>query len=172
LTASPWGSSPPAFWANPFLRQQIPQLLWDAAIAGEWWRCASETPQTIFPERLGHYWVWRDERTDWPRLFRDETEVWRIRLSAASAHAAGARDLGPRLNAAAEAAMISHREQAGRIGIGRSTYFEVKAGRGGKRAQIARPRRVGGSRGQWIRHTSVSSRNKRGQSVRSSRHTQ
>jgi hypothetical protein len=31
--------------------------------------------------------------------------------------------------------MISHREQAGRIGIGRSAYFEVKAGRGGKRAR-------------------------------------
>ncbi len=28
--------------------------------------------------------------------------------------------------------MISHREQAARIGNGRSTYFEVKAGRGGK----------------------------------------
>ena len=119
--------------SESLLRQQIPQLVWDAAIAAGWWRCASETPQTIFPERLGHYWVWRDERTDWPRLFHDETEVWRVRLSAASARAAGARDLGPRLDAAAEAAMISHREQAGRIGIGRSAYFEVKAGRGGKR---------------------------------------
>jgi hypothetical protein len=121
--------------SESLLRQQIPQLVWDAAIAAGWWRCASETPQTIFPERLGHYWVWRDERTDWPRLFHDETEVWRVRLSAASARAAGARDLGPRLDAAANAAMISHREQAGRIGIGRSAYFEVKAGRGGKRAR-------------------------------------
>src|ERR1019366_4284561 len=31
-------------------------------IAAGWWRCASETPQDIFPERVGHYWVWRDER--------------------------------------------------------------------------------------------------------------
>ena len=121
--------------SESLLRQQIPQLVWDAAIAAGWWRAASETPQAIFPERLGHYWVWRDARTDWPRLFHDETEVWRVRLSAASARAAGARDLGPRLDAAAKAAMISHREQAGRIGIGRSTYFEVKAGRGGKRAR-------------------------------------
>ena len=50
-------------------------------IAAGWWRCASETPQDIFPERVGHYWVWRDERTDEPRLFHDETEVWRVRLA-------------------------------------------------------------------------------------------
>jgi hypothetical protein len=31
--------------------------------------------------------------------------------------------------------MISHQEQGARIGIGRSTYFEVKAGRGGKKAR-------------------------------------
>jgi hypothetical protein len=31
--------------------------------------------------------------------------------------------------------MISHWEQAARIRIGRSTYFEVKAGRGGKKAR-------------------------------------
>jgi len=46
-----------------------------------------------------------------------------------------APNLGPRLDAAADAAMISHQEQADRIGIGRSTYFEVKAGRGGKQAR-------------------------------------
>src|ERR1039457_2630519 len=45
--------------------------------------------------------------------------------------AAVAPNLGARLNAACDAVMISHQQQAARIGIGRSTYFEVKAGRGG-----------------------------------------
>jgi hypothetical protein len=55
------------------LRNEIPQLVWDSAIAAGWWRCASETSQNIFPERVGHYWVWRDDRTDWQQLFRDKT---------------------------------------------------------------------------------------------------
>ena len=38
--------------SESLLRQQIPQLVWDAAIAAGWWRAASETPQAIFPERL------------------------------------------------------------------------------------------------------------------------
>lgn len=46
-----------------------------------------------------------------------------------------APDLGARLDTASDAEMISHNEQAARIGIGRSTYFEVKAGRGGKKAR-------------------------------------
>jgi len=117
------------------LRNEIPELVWDSAIAAGWWRSASETPQRIFSERLGHYWVWRDERTDWQRLFHDETELWRVRLPAVPAQAGVAADLGARLEAAAESAMISHTEQAARIGIGRSTYFEAKSGRGGKRAR-------------------------------------
>jgi hypothetical protein len=84
---------------------------------------------------VGHYWVWRDDRTDWHRLFHDETEEWVVRLPVISAKAAVARDLGARLDAACDSAMIFHQEQAGRIGIGRSTYFEVKAGRGGKKAR-------------------------------------
>jgi len=44
-------------------------------------------------------------------------------------------DLGARLDAASDSAMICHQEQAARIGIGRTTYFEVKAGRGGKQAR-------------------------------------
>ena len=117
------------------LRNEIPQLVWDSAIAAGWWRCASETPQNIFPERVGHYWVWRDDRTDWHRLFHDETEEWVVRLPVISAKAAVAPNLGARLNAACDAVMISHQQQAARIGIGRSTYFEVKAGRGGKKAR-------------------------------------
>ena len=117
------------------LRNEIPQLVWDSAIAAGWWRCASETSQNIFPERVGHYWVWRDDRTDWHRLFHDETEEWVVRLPAAPAKAVVVPDLGARLDAACDSAMISHQEQASRMGIGRSTYFEVKAGRGGKQAR-------------------------------------
>jgi hypothetical protein len=39
-------------------------------------RFASETPESIFPERLGHYYVWRDETKDWNGLFRTETAGW------------------------------------------------------------------------------------------------
>ena len=117
------------------LRNEIPQLVWDSAIAAGWWRCASETSQNIFPERVGHYWVWRDDRTDWQQLFRDKTEEWVVRLPAAPAKAVVVPDLGARLDAACDSAMISHQEQASRMGIGRSTYFEVKAGRGGKQAR-------------------------------------
>jgi len=62
------------------LRKQIPELVWDSAIAGEWWRLASESPQDIFPEQIGHYWVWRDEGGDWRALFRAETADWRGEL--------------------------------------------------------------------------------------------
>jgi hypothetical protein len=117
------------------LRNGIPELVWGSAIAAGWWRCASQTPQRIFPERVGHYWVWRDDGTDWQRLFHDETELWVVRLPAVSAQAAVAPDLGARLDAASDSALISHHEQAARIRIGRSTYFEVKAGRGGKRSR-------------------------------------
>lgn len=116
------------------LGNEIPELVWDSAIAAGWWRCASETAQNIFPERVGHYWAWRDEGTDWQRLFHDEAAVWLVRLPAAGAKAV-ASDLGARLDAASESEMISHQEQAGKIGIGRSTYFEAKAGRGGKKGR-------------------------------------
>jgi len=66
------------------LRKEIPALVWDSAIAGGWWRFASETRQDIFPEQLGHYWVWRDESQDWPSLFRAETAEWRAGLLSAS----------------------------------------------------------------------------------------
>ena len=74
-------------------------------------------------------------RTDWRQLFHYQTAVWLVRLPAVSAQAAVAPEVGARLEAASDSAMISHHEQAARIGIGRSTCFEVKAGRGGKQAR-------------------------------------
>jgi hypothetical protein len=67
------------------LRHEIPQLVWDSAIAGEWYRFASETPARIFPEQIGHYHVWRDEAKDWKGLFRAETTKWLAELLEASA---------------------------------------------------------------------------------------
>jgi hypothetical protein len=61
---------------DQLLQDEIPILVWDSAIAGGWYRHASETPERIFPERLGHYHVWRDETKDWNRLFRAETAHW------------------------------------------------------------------------------------------------
>lgn len=55
------------------LENDIPVLVWESAIAGGWYTFASETPKSIFPERIGHYWVWRDENHDSKRLFRSET---------------------------------------------------------------------------------------------------
>lgn len=62
------------------LQNEITVLVWDSAAAGGWWRAASETPAEIFPEQIGHYWFWRDDSQDWPRLFRLEMEVWLSRL--------------------------------------------------------------------------------------------
>lgn len=62
------------------LQTDVPQLVWDSAIAGGWWRLASETCQDIFPERLGHYWVWRDDSGDWKSLFRAEAGEWEAKL--------------------------------------------------------------------------------------------
>jgi len=42
--------------AHKHLEKEIPDLVWDSAIAGGWWRYASETPLSIFPEAIGHYW--------------------------------------------------------------------------------------------------------------------
>ena len=62
------------------LEQDLPLLVWDSAIAGGWWRFASETRSGMFPERLGHYWVWRDDSRDWNMLFMAEAAEWRARL--------------------------------------------------------------------------------------------
>ena len=62
------------------LRKDIPQLVWDCAISGGWWRLASETRQDIFPEQIGRYWVWRDDSRDWKGLFRAEAGQWEATL--------------------------------------------------------------------------------------------
>jgi hypothetical protein len=67
------------------LAKDVPEFVWNSAIAGGWWRFASETPRDIFPERLGQYWVWRDESRDWRGLFRAETAEWQARLLEVSA---------------------------------------------------------------------------------------
>jgi hypothetical protein len=62
------------------LRKQIPELVWDSAIAGGWWRRASETPQDIFSEQHGHYWIWREDNREARELFRAETRECEARL--------------------------------------------------------------------------------------------
>ena len=62
------------------LRQEIPELVWNSAIGGGWWRRASETREDIFPEPLGHYWVWRGDSREAKELFRAETREWEARL--------------------------------------------------------------------------------------------
>src|ERR1017187_6395751 len=39
---------------------------------------------SIFPEPLGHYWVYRDDTRDWQMLFHAETAKWRSKLLEAS----------------------------------------------------------------------------------------
>jgi hypothetical protein len=63
-----------------FLKHDLPNLVWDSAVSGGWWRLASETPQGIFPFNRGHYWVWLDDSRDWKSLFRGETSEWRAKL--------------------------------------------------------------------------------------------
>jgi len=65
---------------NELLVKELPEIVWDTAIAGKWWRCASPDPADIFTERLGHYWVWRDESIDWSNQFRAEATRWRSML--------------------------------------------------------------------------------------------
>lgn len=62
------------------LRHEIAELVWDSAVAGGWWRRASETRQDIFPEQLGHHWVWREDSRESKELFRAETRAWEARL--------------------------------------------------------------------------------------------
>jgi hypothetical protein len=83
------------------LQKEIPALVWDSAIAGGWYRFASETPGRIFPERLGHYHVWRDETKDWQGLFRAETAKWLAELLEASAQAPAKADTPVRTDSSA-----------------------------------------------------------------------
>jgi hypothetical protein len=77
------------------LRNELPEFIWDSAIAAGWWRAASETRQDIFPERIGHYWVWRDDSRDWNGLFRSETAVWEAMLLEAPPRATSAAAAAP-----------------------------------------------------------------------------
>jgi hypothetical protein len=63
-----------------FMRKEMTELVWNSAIAGGWWRRASKTRQDIFPEPLGHYWVWREDSREAKELFRAETREWEARL--------------------------------------------------------------------------------------------
>lgn len=74
------------------LHNEIPILVWDSAIAAGWYRFASEDSQRIFPERFGHYFVWRDENRDWQGLFRAEAAHWRAMLIEQSARASERTD--------------------------------------------------------------------------------
>jgi hypothetical protein len=62
------------------LINEIPELVWDSAIAEGWYRCAAAEPQDIFPEQMGHYWVWRDAERDWKNFFYSETREGRAWL--------------------------------------------------------------------------------------------
>ena len=62
------------------LAEELPVLVWDTAIAAAWWHRASETRTDIFPEPMGHYWVWLGEDEDWSNLFRAPIQHWRAEL--------------------------------------------------------------------------------------------
>src|ERR1022692_2327545 len=58
------------------LAKDLPPFVWDSAIAGGWWRFASEARTSMFRERLGRYWVWRDDSRNWDLLFVAKTALW------------------------------------------------------------------------------------------------
>ena len=107
------------------LRSEISLLVWESAIAAGWWRSASEKPLDIFPERIGHYWVWRDESKDWAGFFRAETASWLSNLLEGSPQGKPARRERKR-NAGLErlkltvrklrAAGLSHKDICDRLG--------------------------------------------------------
>jgi hypothetical protein len=85
------------------LENDIPTLVWDSAISGGWFHYASGTDKDIFPEKIGHHWVWRDESRDWQGLFRAESSRWRSELLQTSTPALptrvsdGSREKGDRV---------------------------------------------------------------------------
>ena len=66
------------------LAKDLPPFVWDSAIAGGWWRFASEARTSMFRERLGRYWVWRDDSRNWDLLFVAKTALWQAKLLEAS----------------------------------------------------------------------------------------
>jgi hypothetical protein len=131
------------------LRKEIPELVWDSAIAGGWWRRASETRQDIFPEQRGHYWVWREDSRDSKELFRAETRDWEARLQevaevqeveAANAEAKVVTEPGRKRGYRVEVRQWMARENvrtvaeaAKRLGISESTLKSIMSARGKRR---------------------------------------
>jgi hypothetical protein len=62
------------------LRNEIPLLVWNAAVSAGWYRFASETPQAIFPTQRGHYWLWLDKTQNWDDIFYSQVAPWRAWL--------------------------------------------------------------------------------------------
>lgn len=58
------------------LQNDLPNFVWDSAIAAGWWRRASESRQDIFSEAVGHYWIWRADDPAALELFHAETGEW------------------------------------------------------------------------------------------------
>jgi len=104
------------------LTQELPDLIWDSAIAGGWWRLASEAPCRMFREKLGHYWVWRDDSRDWNLLFAPETASWRAKLLQAAAprptNKPAKPATAPRAKTWEEVAIVFLSEERVRIEIG------------------------------------------------------
>ena len=81
-------------------------------------------------ERRAHYWI--------AEGYRRLTSLQTMSPPIPSGDAPDKRPvktISDRLDDAAEHERISHEEQAHRIGISRTAYFEVKAGRGGKKSR-------------------------------------
>ncbi|MEO8099811.1 MAG: hypothetical protein ABI811_19085 [Acidobacteriota bacterium] len=98
---------------EPVLESDIASLVWDSAIAGGWWRYASETPKSIFPTRLGHYWVWLDEKQISPELFLPERILWRSRLLEVSVAPISAPTPAPAINTGNDLAQITRSRDGG-----------------------------------------------------------
>jgi hypothetical protein len=66
------------------LREDVASLVWDSAVAGGWFRLASENRKRMFPEPLGHYWGWTGNDRDCKTRLSAETADWRGKLLSAS----------------------------------------------------------------------------------------
>lgn len=120
------------------LRKELPELVWDSAIAGGWWRRASETRQDIFPEQYGHYWIWREDSREGRELFRAETREWEARLLESTGPEAPAGESpGRRRGYRAEVRQWMEREgietisqAAKRLAVSESTLKSIMSDRG------------------------------------------
>jgi hypothetical protein len=119
------------------LENEIRELVWDSAIAGGWWHPASDERTDGFPERVGHYWLWADHIKDCAGLFRAETFEWRSRLLETPARAQSHRAALPSHKTPAQLLteykvakkIRTHELVAESLGLDRSVYFDLKAGR-------------------------------------------